>query len=58
MTVVIILAILVVALLVVVPLLERSGFRMSNEQMSRWGRWILPLAIVLVLIQMIRHLVS
>lgn len=58
MTVVIILAILVIALIVVIPLLEKSNFRMSPEQMQKWGRWVLPLAIVLALVQLIRHLMS
>ncbi|WP_164483511.1 hypothetical protein [Paraglaciecola hydrolytica] len=58
MTVVIILAVLLVALLVVVPLLERSNFKMSDGQMNKWARWILPLAIVLALVQLFRHLLS
>ncbi|MDP5031829.1 MAG: hypothetical protein NWQ54_17710 [Paraglaciecola sp.] len=58
MTIVIILVILFAALLIVVPLLERSRFRMSAEQMSKLSRWILPLAIVLILAQLIRHLVG
>jgi hypothetical protein len=58
MAIVMILGILLVALLVVVPLLERSSFRMSDEQMSKLSRWVLPLAILLALAQLIRHLVS
>jgi hypothetical protein len=56
MTVVIILAVLLVALLVVVPLLEKSNFKMSEGQISKWGRWVLPLAIILALVQLVRHL--
>jgi hypothetical protein len=55
MTVIIILAVLLVALLVVVPLLEKSNFRMSDEKLSKWGRWVLPLAIILALVQLVRH---
>ena len=58
MTVVIILGVLLVALLVVVPLLERSRFRMSDTQMNKIGRWVLPLVIVLALIQLVRHMLS
>ena len=58
MTVVIILAILLVSLLVVVPLLEKSNFRMSEGQLNKWARWILPLAVVLALVQLIRYLVD
>jgi hypothetical protein len=58
MTVVIILGVLLVALVVVVPLLERSSFRMSDTQMNKIGRWVLPLVIVLALIQLVRHMLS
>ena len=55
MTVVILLAVLVIALVVVIPLLEKSSFRLSPEHMQKWGRWVLPLAILLALAQLIRH---
>ncbi|WP_041713833.1 hypothetical protein [Paraglaciecola sp. T6c] len=55
MTVLIILGVLFIALLIVVPLLERSSFRISNEQMSKMSRWILPLLVVMVVIQLIMH---
>jgi hypothetical protein len=55
MTVLIILAILFIALIVVVPLIERSKFRMSGEQMGKMGRWILPLLVIMVIIQLIMH---
>ncbi|GAC22337.1 MAG: hypothetical protein CL579_02550 [Alteromonadaceae bacterium] len=58
MTVLIILGVLFIALLVVVPLLERSSFRISNEQMSKMSRWILPLLVVMVVIQLIMHFTS
>ncbi|MFT2092581.1 hypothetical protein [Paraglaciecola sp. 2405UD69-4] len=53
MTVLIILGCLFIALLVIIPLIERSGFTMSNETMGKWGRWILPLLVVLGVIQLI-----
>ncbi|MGS2721245.1 hypothetical protein [Paraglaciecola aestuariivivens] len=55
MTVLIIIAVLVLALVVIVPLIERSNFQMSEQQMSKWGRWILPLLVVMVVIQLIMH---
>ncbi|WP_160177764.1 hypothetical protein [Paraglaciecola mesophila] len=58
MTVLIILGVLFIALLVVVPLLERSSFRMSNEQISKMSRWILPLLVVMVIVQLIMHFTS
>tara|TARA_R110000868_G_scaffold14805_14_gene68581 strand:- start:1374 stop:1550 length:177 start_codon:yes stop_codon:yes gene_type:complete len=58
MTVIIILAVLLISLLVVVPLLEKSSFRMSDGQMNKIGRWVLPLVIVLALVQLVRHMVA
>lgn len=55
MTVLIILAILFVALIIIVPLIERSKFRMSSEQMGKLGRWILPLLVIMVIIQLVMH---
>ena len=55
MTVLIILAILFVALIIIVPLIERSQFRMSSEQMGKLGRWILPLLVIMVIIQLVMH---
>ncbi|GAA6183109.1 MULTISPECIES: hypothetical protein [Alteromonadaceae] len=55
MTVLIILGVLFISLLVVIPLLERSNFRLSSEQMSKMSRWILPLLVVMVVIQLIMY---
>jgi hypothetical protein len=55
MTVLIILGVLFLALVIVVPLLERSNFRMSGEQMSKLGRWILPLLMVMIIVQLFMH---
>ncbi|WJG09325.1 hypothetical protein [Aliiglaciecola sp. LCG003] len=51
----ILIAVLFISLLVLVPLIEKSNFRLSSEQMGKIGRWVLPLAIILVIIQMFRH---
>ena len=55
MNVLIILGVLFVALVVIVPLIEKSNMRMSEEQMSKWGRWILPLVILVLVIQFVMH---
>jgi hypothetical protein len=55
MTVLIILGVLFLALVIIVPLLERSKFRLSGEQQSKIGKWILPLLVVMAIIQLIRH---
>ncbi|MFT6896812.1 MAG: hypothetical protein ACJA13_001215 [Paraglaciecola sp.] len=58
MTVLIILGVLFVALIVIVPLLERSSFRVSGEQLSKMGRWILPLLIIMVTVQLVMYWVG
>ncbi|MFT6778078.1 MAG: hypothetical protein ACJAV1_002007 [Paraglaciecola sp.] len=58
MAVFIILSALFIALVVIVPLIERSNFRMSTEQMGKWGRWILPLLVIMVIIQLVMYYVS
>ncbi|MGJ8682646.1 hypothetical protein [Paraglaciecola sp.] len=55
MTVLIILGILFISLVVIVPLIERSNFQMSNEQMGKFGRWILPLLVISIIIQIIMY---
>jgi len=55
MTALIIIAVLFITLIVAVPLIERSNFRLSNEQMSKYGRWVLPLIIIMGIIQLFRH---
>jgi hypothetical protein len=55
MTVLIIIAVLMIALVVIVPLIERSNFRMSDQQLGKWGRWILPLLVVMLIIQLVMH---
>ncbi len=54
MEVIILLAVLFGALLIVVPLLERSKMRISNEDAAKWARWIWPLMGILLVIQLIR----
>ncbi len=54
MTVLIILAVLFAALFIVIPLIEKSKYRMSEQDVGKISRWILPLVAVLLLIQLIR----
>ena len=54
MEVLILLAVLFAALVIVVPLLERSKMRISNEDAAKWAKWIWPLMGVLLVVQLIR----
>lgn len=53
MTLLIILGVLFVTLAVAVTLLEKSSFRMSNEDMAKWSRWIWPLLGILLVSQLL-----
>jgi hypothetical protein len=55
MTVLYILGLLFIALVVLVPLIERSNFRMDAQQMGKFGRWILPLLVISIVIQIIMY---
>ncbi|WP_269520637.1 hypothetical protein [Alteromonas sp. BMJM2] len=54
MEVLILLAVLFAALVIVVPLLERSKMRISNDDAAKWAKWIWPLMGVLLVVQLIR----
>jgi len=53
MEVIIILGVLLVALLIIVPLIERSKMRISSETAGKLSRWIWPLIMVSLVIQLI-----
>jgi hypothetical protein len=48
-----ILAILLLALVVVVPLLARFGKKHSDEEVNKISRWILPLVMLLAVMQLL-----
>ncbi len=47
-----ILAVLFLALIIIVPMLEKSEVRISPETQSKIGKWIIPLLIVMVVVQL------
>lgn len=56
MTVLIILAVLFIALIVIVPMLERSESRFSQEDISKISRWVLPLLLLVAVIQLFNYM--
>lgn len=54
MTIIIILAVLFLALVVVVPLVEKHGKRHSPEELRKMGRWIFPLIMAILILQLIK----
>lgn len=53
MTVFIIIGGLFLALIVIVPLLERAKIRISDEDAGTMSRWILPLVLVIAIANLI-----
>lgn len=53
MEVLILLGILFLALIIVVPLIERSKMRVSNETSNKISRWIWPLVMIMLIVQLI-----
>ncbi|AEF03799.1 hypothetical protein ALT761_01436 [Alteromonas sp. 76-1] len=58
MEVLIILAVLFGALFIVIPLIERSKMRISDEDTAKWAKWIWPLMGILLVAQLLRMLFS
>lgn len=54
MEVLILLAVLFGALALIVPLIERSKMRISNEDAAKWAKWIWPLMGILLIAQLLR----
>ncbi|WP_202942548.1 hypothetical protein [Alteromonas macleodii] len=58
MEVLILLAVLFGALALIIPLIERSKMRISNEDAVKWAKWIWPLMGILLIVQLLRMLFS
>lgn len=54
MNVFVILGLLFVALIVIVPLIEKYGKRHSPEEISKISRWIWPLVMIILVAQLIK----
>ena len=53
MEVLILLAVLFGALALIIPLIERSKMRISNEDAAKWAKWIWPLMGILLIVQLL-----
>jgi hypothetical protein len=58
MEVLILLAVFFGALALIIPLIERSKMRISNEDAAKWAKWIWPLMGILLIAQLLRLLFS
>lgn len=53
MNAIIILAILFIALIIIIPLLEKSNWRMPEESQAKLSKWIWPMIGILLIVQLI-----
>ncbi len=58
MEVLILLGVLFAALFIIVPLIERSKMRVSPETAGKISRWIWPLVMISLIIQLIRMMMQ
>lgn len=58
MVVLTILGVLFLALIILVPLMERFTKPMKDEEVGRISRWVLPLVALLLVVQLFVHWVS
>ncbi|WP_371195893.1 hypothetical protein [Glaciecola sp. SC05] len=55
MNVLVILGVLFLALFIIIPLVEKSGLRVSSETSSKLSRIILPLVAIMIIIQIFMY---
>ncbi|WP_439134969.1 hypothetical protein [Pseudomaricurvus sp.] len=53
-----ILGILFLALIIIIPLVDRFGKKQSDEEVSKISRWILPLVMLLAVLQLVLYMVG
>lgn len=58
MVVLTILGVLFLALVILVPLMERFAKPMKDEEVSKIARWVLPLVALLLVVQLIAYWVN
>lgn len=58
MTVLYIIGILFLALVIVIPLLEKSNWRMSGKDMAKLSKWFWPLLMILLIAQLIKMMMN
>lgn len=50
-----ILGALFLALIIIIPIIERFGPKVSNENTNKMARYILPLVAILLILQLLSH---
>jgi len=51
-----ILAVLFIALIVILPMLEKSSVRVSQETQAKFMKWVIPLIVILLVIQLFMYM--
>ena len=57
MTLLLIITLLFATLFIVIPLIERSKMRVSDEDAGKIAKWVWPLMIILIVVQLIMLMV-
>ena len=58
MNLIIILGVLVIALVIIIPFIEKSSIRMDSPVIAKLSRWIIPALILIAVMQLLFHLFS
>jgi hypothetical protein len=53
MNLLVILSVLLIALFILIPLLERSTFKVNKEVTAKISRWIIPALILIAVVQLL-----
>lgn len=56
MVLIYILGTLLITLLILIPLLEKFGPRISNEETSKYARFLFPLIAIIMIIQLLIYI--
>ncbi|MFQ3249916.1 hypothetical protein [Glaciecola sp.] len=56
MAVLAILAVLFISLIVIIPMLEKSSVRISPETQAKFAKWIIPLVLIVLVIQLFMYM--
>lgn len=51
-----ILAVLFIALIIIVPMIEKSSMRISPETQAKLTKWILPAIVIVLVVQLFMYM--
>ena len=51
-----ILAVLFIALIIIIPMIEKSSIRISQETQAKFAKWVIPLVVIILVIQLFMYM--